>query len=531
MRTLIIIPTYNEAENLKPITDAVLAVTPSEVEVLIVDDGSPDGTGKLADQLAAKNPRFHVIHRAKKMGLGTAYVNGFSWAIEKNFDAIVEMDADFSHNPQYLPQMLDLLTRHEGVIGSRYVPGGGTLNWGLGRRLISRGGSIYSRAILGAPIRDFTGGFNGWKKALLEAVDYKSLKSDGYSFQIELKYRAFRKRFSLVEFPIVFEDRKVGKSKMNRRIVFEALLRVWQFRKASHAPRIGLILLALAFFFNSSASLAVAAQKATTAILVDKKTNTLDVCEYDDSGHYKIIKTYHATLGQVKGDKEQENDLKTPEGIYTFTSVQTPPLLPRKFGLMSFSLNFPNTFDHLAGRTGNGIMLHATNEPDRLKKNYDSQGCVVVKNEEISEIKPYIRLGLTPILIFSELTDEYLKPGADPQLKTFFESWVKDWENKDIEKYMDHYHSDFAAQGKNKSAWKDFKISLNHKYSSIEIGPENVRYYRHPKYWMVTFTQNYRSKLKGGGWGHRSRGTKILYIAEENNQSKIIAETFTQLMW
>jgi dolichol-phosphate mannosyltransferase len=237
VRTLIVIPTYNELDNLRPIAEAVLAVTPATVELLVVDDGSPDGTGALADQLAATQPRIHVLHRPKKMGLGTAYVHGFTWGLEQGFEAIIEMDADFSHHPQYLPQMLDLLGRHDGVIGSRYVPGGGTLNWGIGRRLLSLGGSLYSRAILRAPIRDFTGGFNGWRKSVLEGVDFGSLKSDGYSFQIELKYRAFVNRFNLVEFPIIFEDRKVGKSKMNRRIIVEALFRVWSFRKKASSTR------------------------------------------------------------------------------------------------------------------------------------------------------------------------------------------------------------------------------------------------------------------------------------------------------
>ena len=236
MHTLIVVPTYNEAGNLGPITDAILSSTPAEVEILVVDDGSPDGTGPLADQIAAKNPRVHVLHRPRKMGLGTAYVHGFRWGIEKNFDALIEMDADFSHHPKYLSQMLTLLSTHDGVIGSRYVPGGGTLNWGLGRRILSRWGSIYSRVILGAPIRDFTGGFNGWRSSLLKTVEFQSLKSDGYSFQIELKYRAFLNRFNLVEFPIIFEDRKIGKSKMNRRIVIEALFRVWSFRKTAIRP-------------------------------------------------------------------------------------------------------------------------------------------------------------------------------------------------------------------------------------------------------------------------------------------------------
>ncbi len=230
MRALIVIPTYNEIENLRPLVETVLKGTPATLEILVVDDGSPDGTGALADTLASADPRVHVLHRAKKMGLGTAYVAGFRWGLEKGFDAIIEMDADFSHDPRYLPTMLERLANYDFVIGSRYVPGGGTVNWGVGRKILSRGGSLYSRLILGAPIRDFTGGFNGWHRRVLEAVELGSLRSDGYSFQIELKYRAFRRGFRYTEFPIIFEDRKVGKSKMNRRIVIEALGRVWSFR-------------------------------------------------------------------------------------------------------------------------------------------------------------------------------------------------------------------------------------------------------------------------------------------------------------
>lgn len=268
----------------------------------------------------------------------------------------------------------------------------------------------------------------------------------------------------------------------------------------------------------------------TTAILVDKKTSNLHVTEYVN-GAYKILKTYHATLGQVKGDKEDEGDLKTPEGIYTFPYRKTRPALPKKFGTLAFHVNFPNTFDELAGRNGSNIMLHATDTPERLKRNFDSLGCVVVNDQEIHEIEPHIRLGLTPIIIFPELTDEYLKPGQDASLKKFFDTWIKDWETKSLDSYVDHYHSDFKAQGKDKKAWKAFKSGLNSRYASIEINPESVLFYRHPKYSMITFTQNYRSKLKGGGWGHRSRGTKILYVAEEAGQPKIIAETFTNLMW
>jgi dolichol-phosphate mannosyltransferase len=230
MRVLICIPTYNEIENIKPLIDSIMSVVPSNVEVLVIDDGSPDGTGQLVDTIGKQNPRVHALHRPKKMGLGTAYVNGFKWGLEKGFDALIEMDADFSHDPKYLPKMLELLEKNDVVIGSRYVSGGGTLNWGLGRKFISRGGSFYSRMILSAPIRDFTGGFNGWRRKVVESVAIDTLRSDGYSFQIELKYRAFVRNFRITEFPIIFEDRKVGKSKMNKKIVFEALGRVWGFR-------------------------------------------------------------------------------------------------------------------------------------------------------------------------------------------------------------------------------------------------------------------------------------------------------------
>lgn len=232
MRTLVVIPTYNEAENINALVEAVIASTPSSLDLLIVDDHSPDGTGTLADVLAVRHqPRVHVLHREKKMGLGTAYVNGFRWGLARpEYAAFIEMDADFSHHPSYLKTMLAALETSDVAIGSRYVSGGGTRHWGLGRKVLSKGGSLYSRLILGASIRDFTGGFNGWRRLVLEAVDLPSLRSDGYSFQIELKYRAFLRGFRIHEFPIIFEDRKVGKSKMNRRIVFEALARVWGFR-------------------------------------------------------------------------------------------------------------------------------------------------------------------------------------------------------------------------------------------------------------------------------------------------------------
>lgn len=291
--------------------------------------------------------------------------------------------------------------------------------------------------------------------------------------------------------------------------------------------------IALASILFSIPHLATAAPKGdpTTAILVDKKTNRLHVTHYRD-GRYEIVKTYHATTGKVKGDKEVEGDLKTPEGIYQFTSRLTPPGLKKKFGKMAFYVNYPNTYDQMAGHTGFDIMLHATDEPTRLQNAFDSEGCVVVNDDQIKEIEPYIRLGLTPILIFPELTDEYMKPGeSGGALRSFFESWIRAWESKSLDAYIDHYHTDFEGNGKDRDAWRAYKGGLNQRYSTIEVGPEDVKFYRHPKYSMITFTQNYRSKLKGGGWGHRSRGTKMLYVAEEAGKPKIIAETFTQLMW
>lgn len=235
MKSLIVVPTYNEIENLRALTEAVLRITPPETSLLVVDDGSPDGTGTLADALVKEwidrgQPRLHVLHRTQKQGLGPAYVAGFRWAFSNQFDRIIEMDCDFSHDPKFLPTMLALLDQNDFVIGSRYVAGGGTVNWGLMRKIISRGGSLYARTVLGAPIRDFTGGFNGWNRKVLEAIDLDTLEAGGYSFQIELKYRAFRKGFRYIEFPILFEDRRVGKSKMSTKIVIEALAMVPKLR-------------------------------------------------------------------------------------------------------------------------------------------------------------------------------------------------------------------------------------------------------------------------------------------------------------
>ena len=196
-----------------------------------MDDNSPDGTGALLDEIAAAEPRVHVMHRAGKLGLGTAYVEGFGWGLARGYDYLFQMDADGSHDPKYLPQLHALIEDGaDVVIGSRYVPGGGTENWGLGRKIISRGGGLYARTVLGIDLRDVTAGFMCWRRAALEAIDLSTITSNGYSFQIEMKYRAVKKSLRVVETPIVFVDRRVGQSKMSRAIFVEALLKVWGLR-------------------------------------------------------------------------------------------------------------------------------------------------------------------------------------------------------------------------------------------------------------------------------------------------------------
>jgi len=227
---LVCIPTYNERENVEAITQAVL-LADSRVDVLVVDDNSPDGTGQLADRLSSLQSRIQVLHRERKQGLGRAYLAAFEWALRRGYSYVLEMDADFSHHPKYLPQLIDAA---EGgtdlVLGSRYVAGGGTVNWGFLRRKISQGGSWYARAILGIAVQDLTGGFKCFRRQVLETIDLPSVRSTGYGFQIELTYRALRKGFVVKEVPIVFEERRVGQSKMDRKIFLEALAMVWKLK-------------------------------------------------------------------------------------------------------------------------------------------------------------------------------------------------------------------------------------------------------------------------------------------------------------
>ena len=232
LRALVCLPTYDEKDNVVPMTAAILAATP-DVDVLIIDDNSPDGTGKLADGIAAREPRVKVLHRAGKEGLGKAYLAGFDWALRHGYELILEMDADFSHDPRYLPGMLEAARGADLVLGSRNVPGGGTVNWGVGRKIISRGGSLYARTILGIAVRDLTGGFKCFHRKVLESIDLPTVECSGYAFQIELTFRALRRGFRVVEFPIVFVDRRVGQSKMSKRIVLEALRKVWSIRRSN----------------------------------------------------------------------------------------------------------------------------------------------------------------------------------------------------------------------------------------------------------------------------------------------------------
>lgn len=230
-QTLVIIPTFNEAGNLPALLDRLISEVP-EIHVLIVDDNSPDGTGKIADEFSHKNSRIHVLHREKKEGLAFAYRAGFSWGIENGFEAFIQMDADFSHDPQDTKRIAEALRTHDTVIASRYIPGGLTSGWEWHRKVISRGGNMYARLVLGASPKDMTGGFNGWTKKALETIQYQTVHSRGYAYQVEMKYRALKAGFVPFEFPIHFRNRTIGDSKMSSDIVFEAAYRVFCLRKS-----------------------------------------------------------------------------------------------------------------------------------------------------------------------------------------------------------------------------------------------------------------------------------------------------------
>jgi dolichol-phosphate mannosyltransferase len=229
-RALVIIPTYNERENVRRIIDSVLKQD-GRLEVLIVDDGSPDGTGQIVAELEAADPRVHLLERPRKLGLGTAYIAGFRWALERDYAYILEMDADFSHDPGHLPQFLRAIEDADLVIGSRYQQGRVTVvNWPIGRLILSYSANLYARAVTGLPVWDTTAGFKCFRRSVLEAIDFSRVRSNGYAFQIEMHYRVWKRGFRIVEIPIVFVDRTEGTSKMSKAIVREAIWMVWRLR-------------------------------------------------------------------------------------------------------------------------------------------------------------------------------------------------------------------------------------------------------------------------------------------------------------
>jgi len=232
LKYLVVVPTYNEILNIEKLIESVLKVAP-EVDILIVDDNSPDGTGDIADKIAAKETRLKVLHRAGKQGLGSAYVAGFKYALEKGYDFVFEMDADFSHNPEKLRLFIERSEGCDLVIGSRYINGISVVNWPLNRLLLSILANLYVRIILWLPVKDATSGFKCFKAAVLKTIDLDRVKSDGYSFQIEMNYRAHRNGFKICEIPIIFIDRHSGTSKLNRNIILEALLIPWSLRLES----------------------------------------------------------------------------------------------------------------------------------------------------------------------------------------------------------------------------------------------------------------------------------------------------------
>ena len=228
-KSLVIVPTYNELENIPRIIPAVLSQD-ANIHLLIVDDGSPDGTGAFVKEVMKKNDRIHLLEREKKMGLGTAYLAGFKYALQNNYDFIFEMDADFSHDPNELKNFLIAISDNDLVLGSRYINGVRVLNWPMARLLLSFFASVYTRIITGMPIKDATGGFKCFRKKVLEAIDLDKVRSNGYSFQIEMTFKAYSKGFRIKEIPIVFIDRVKGKSKMSKKIVREAVTMVWKLR-------------------------------------------------------------------------------------------------------------------------------------------------------------------------------------------------------------------------------------------------------------------------------------------------------------
>lgn len=274
---------------------------------------------------------------------------------------------------------------------------------------------------------------------------------------------------------------------------------------------------------------AIAAENPSDAslpgVIVDKKTNSLYLVEFTDIG-VDVKKTFHTTLGLVPGDKFKEGDKKTPEGIYFFEETKRRPNLEKKFGAMALTMNYPNPWDKFQNRTGSGIWFHATDDPGRLVRNFDSLGCVVVKDEEITEIYPQLRTRVSPIVVFEDFArdKEIRSPQRIAELKHFVNTWANAWGGKDIDAYIGMYHSKFRSDGKNLSQWRAHKSQLNKQYDKIMVAVDHIQIFSHPKYDVAIFNQLYESHLANGATAKRAAGVKILYITRENNEPKILSE-------
>ncbi len=293
-------------------------------------------------------------------------------------------------------------------------------------------------------------------------------------------------------------------------------------------PLFGLVTSPLAAAIDTSAYYEFS-KKPVSLILVNKQKSQLHVAEYVDQ-KIELVKTLHVTLGKAQGDKQVEKDLKTPEGFYFFTQKFLPPTIKKKLGAMAIMVNYPNPVDQLQGKTGYDIMLHATDDPSRLVRDRDSEGCLVVNNDEILQLEKSIRAGVTPVLIYDQLDDTVLKNPIDPLAKTAFERWLAAWNEKNIDDYIGSYRPDFSYSGMNLKRYREHKLSLNKKYSEIKVRAANLRFYKHPKYVVATFTQQYQSKLRGGGRGFDSQGTKAVYLVKEGDAYRIAAESYSNLV-
>lgn len=267
---------------------------------------------------------------------------------------------------------------------------------------------------------------------------------------------------------------------------------------------------------------------AIPGVIVDKKTNSLHLVSYDGAA-YKILKTYHTTLGLVAGDKEIEGDKKTPEGIYFFEEVRRPPNLEAKFGHLALTMNYPNAWDRYKKRTGSGIWFHATNEPSRLSRDLDSLGCVVVKDEEIAEIFPQLRYRVSPISIYEDFSRDktVLAPERLAAIEEAVNGWAQAWSDKNLERYLGFYHPDFYSDGENLAAWRVHKGSLNHRYAKIRVTVSKEQAFAHPKYDVAIFNQVYEAFNPNGSVAKRARGVKILYLAKaKDGSARILSEQY-----